>query len=100
LNWDIVEAMSTVKELTPTDGTVTEAGAGVDDEDDGVVVDDVEDDDEQPAAIRAATPATATQPNRRMGLFLLPSCIAYTFHRNVARIRRRGTPQNTGVLMR
>jgi hypothetical protein len=82
LNWDIVDAMSTEKELTLTDGTVTEAGAGEDDEDAGAE-DDVDDEEEQPAAIRAATPATATQPNRRMVLFLLPSSIAYTFHRNV-----------------
>ena len=77
--------MSTLKELTPSPaGTVAEAGAeagadaGADDEEDGVD----EEDDEQPAAIRAPTPTTATQPNREMGLFLLPSSIPYTFRRN------------------
>src|ERR1700722_6538815 len=64
LNWDIVDAMSPVKELMPSPaGTVAEAGAVVDapaDEDDdaGVV-----DDDEHAAAIRAATPTAATPPN-------------------------------------
>ena len=97
--------MSTVKELTLSpDGTVAAAGedagadeaAGVDEDDEAGGVDE---DDEQPAAIRAVTAATATQPNRGMGLFLLPSSIQYTFRRNVrARIRRRGTPQNTCVL--
>src|ERR1700722_19573753 len=86
LNWDIVDAMSTVKELMPSPaGTVTEAGAVVDapadeddDEDDaGVVEDDV-----HAAAIRAAAPTTATPPNRERSLFLLPSSIPYTFRRN------------------
>jgi hypothetical protein len=82
LSWDIVDAMSVVKELTLSPaGTV--AGA---EEDDGAVevagVDEVDVEDEQPAAIRAATPATATQPNRERGLFLLPSSIPYTFRRN------------------
>jgi hypothetical protein len=85
LNWDIVDVMSTVKELMPSPaGTVAEAdvdgGADVDDgadEDGGA-----DEDDEQPAAIRAATAATATQPNREMGLFLLPSSIQYTFRRS------------------
>jgi hypothetical protein len=93
LNWDIVDAMSTVKELTlRPDGTVADAGTAEDvaadaeaDEDaaDAEVAgaDVVDEDDEQPAAIRAATPATATQPNRESGLFLLPSCIPYTFRR-------------------
>jgi hypothetical protein len=77
--------MSTLKELTLSPAG-TEAGAddeeddeaGADDEEDGVD----EEDDEQPAAIRAPTPTTATQPNREMGLFLLPSSIPYTFRRN------------------
>ena len=75
--------MSTVNELTLSPaGTVAEPEP---DEDDPVDEDDEavgEDDDEQPAAIRAATAATATQPNR-MGLFLLSSSIQYTFRRNV-----------------
>jgi hypothetical protein len=82
LNWDIVDAMSTVKELMPSPaGTVAEADEDAGADDDGV--DEVDGDDEQPAAIRAATPATATQPNRGRGLFLLPSSIPYTFRRNV-----------------
>jgi hypothetical protein len=86
LNWDIVDAMSTVKELMPSPaGTVVDAGA---DEDDEVAAGDDEDDagvvedDEHAAAIRAATPTTATPPNRERGLFLLPSSIPYTFRRN------------------
>jgi hypothetical protein len=80
--------MSTVNELTLSPaGTEAEAGADPDDEDDdaGVDEDDAvgEDDDEQPAAIRAATAATATQPNRGMGLYFLSSSIQYTFRRNV-----------------
>jgi hypothetical protein len=81
---DIVDAMSTVKELTPSpDGTPAaalvagaaddEAGAGALDA--GVDVDDV--DDEQPAATRALPAAKATQAS-----LLLPSCIPYPFHRN------------------
>jgi hypothetical protein len=72
LNWDIVDAMPTVKELmlSPA-GTVAElVVAGLDevtalaegDEDaGGAEVVDV--DDEQPAATMAAIAATATQPN-------------------------------------
>jgi hypothetical protein len=76
LSWDIVDAMSVVKELmlSPA-GTVAEplvaglevpalaeaaADAGAD-EDAGAEVVDV--DDEQPAATMAVTAATATQPN-------------------------------------
>jgi hypothetical protein len=77
LSWDIVDAMSTVKELVPSpDGIVPEplaaalddvaadaevdAGAGADDED------EVED-DEQPAATKA-TAARPAQPIRGRGL--------------------------------
>jgi hypothetical protein len=85
----MVDEMSTVKELTLSPaGTVAEAdedeGADEPDEDDEPAeAGGVDEDDEQPAAIRAATAATATQPNREMGLFLLPSSIQYTFRRNV-----------------
>src|SRR5579863_8951840 len=78
LSWDIVDAMSTVKELVPSpDGIVAEpllagldevaadaeveAGADADGEDEV-------DDDEQPAATTAATAARATQPSRGSGL--------------------------------
>jgi len=89
--------MSTVKELMPSPaGTVAEpvvAGLDEDDEDDDEEVEEVEEDDEQPAAIRATTPATATQPSRGMTLnvpgpcerecpppcLLLPSSIPYPF---------------------
>jgi hypothetical protein len=100
LSWDIVDAMSTVKELTLSpDGTaelaagLDEAGAGAEDDaaaDDGgaaAVVDDV--DDEQPAATTATAAAAATaKPSRGRGLPpcpLLPSCIPYPFHRNAVR---------------
>jgi len=83
LNWDIVDAMSEVNELmlSPA-GTVAEADEDEDEvEDDGD--DEVVEDDEQPAAATAATAATATQLNREMCLFLLPSSIPYTFRRSV-----------------
>jgi hypothetical protein len=59
LNWDIVDAMSTVKELVLSpDGIAAEPL--------GVVPPDVgELDDEQPVAARVTTtPATATQSSR------------------------------------
>jgi hypothetical protein len=72
LSWDIVDAMSTVKELTPSpDGTaagldevpvLAEDAAG----DEGAEAVDV--DDEQPAATMAAAAATATKPNLGSGL--------------------------------
>jgi hypothetical protein len=77
LNWDIVEAMFTVKELmlSPA-GTVAEpldvadgevAGADVDAEVDvDGVVEDVELDDEQPAAASETSAAVSpTQPSER-----------------------------------
>ncbi len=92
--------MSTVKELTLSPaGTV--AAADEDDGDDPAVEDDEaagDEDDEQPAAIRPATAATATQPNREMGLFLLPSSIQYTFRRNVRGYADAGHHRNTSVL--
>jgi hypothetical protein len=72
LNWDIVDAMSTVKELmlSPA-GTVAELVAGLDEvpplaEDAGAV--GVDEDDEQPATTMAAAAATATKPNFGRGL--------------------------------
>jgi hypothetical protein len=75
LNWDIVDAMSTVKELmlSPA-GTVAEPlEAGLDEvaaADAGAVVEAevVVDEDEQPAATMATTAATATQANLGSGL--------------------------------
>jgi hypothetical protein len=104
--------MSVVKESTLSpDGTPEAAGEDAvadeaaadaeeagDEEEAGVVAVDV--DDEQPAAIRAATPATATQPKRESGLFLLPSSIPYTFRRIARGYAYAGTPQNTCVLTR
>jgi hypothetical protein len=104
LNWDIVDEMSTVKELMLSpDGTVAEPlVAGLDevpalgeDAADAEVV-EVGEDDEQPAAITAATAATATQPNRGTDLNvpwpcerggrpprpLLSSSIPYPFRHN------------------
>jgi hypothetical protein len=88
VNWDIVDAMSTVNELIPSPaGTVAAAGADEDDDDAAGADEDDEvaagvEDDEHAAAIRAATPTTATPPNRERSLFLLPSSIPYTFRRN------------------
>jgi hypothetical protein len=94
VNWDIVDAMSTVKELMlRPDGTVAEPLAAPDDEvaadadvDAGADDDEEEDeDDEQPAATTAAAAATATRLARRRRLPpgpLLPSCIPYPFRRN------------------
>jgi hypothetical protein len=73
VNWDIVDAMSTVKELMPSPvGTVAEPLDVADDEvagvdEDGVVVGDEVVDDEQPAAAREAASAAVspTQPSRR-----------------------------------
>jgi len=60
LNWVIVDAMLTVKESMPTDGTVAEPD---DDEDDepAELEEDEEAEDEQPAAARARA-ARATKP--------------------------------------
>jgi hypothetical protein len=59
LNWDIVDAMSTVKELmlSPAGIVFEPLDAVVPDEDD-------DDDDEQPAAAMATT-ASPTRPARR-----------------------------------
>jgi hypothetical protein len=77
LSWDIVDAMSTVKELVPSpDGTAAELpDAGADEDaaggEDAGAEDAAEDeddvDDEQPAATRAAPAASATQPSRGSG---------------------------------
>jgi hypothetical protein len=81
LNWDIVDAMSTVKELmlrfAGTAAVPLVAGA---DEDDVAGADvagadelDVLVEDEQPAAAKATTPAAATQRSR--GKRLPPSLL-------------------------
>jgi hypothetical protein len=75
LSWDIVDAMSTVKELVPSPAGIAaaalDAGAALDEAAAGAEVDagadaaeDVVDDDEQPAATTAATAARATTPSR------------------------------------
>jgi hypothetical protein len=101
LSSDIVDAMSTVKELMLSpDGTRLELLAGALDagaeeagaEDDAADVEEVED-DEQPAATTAATDARATTPYRETGLNvrerggcpprpLLPSSIPDPFRHN------------------
>jgi hypothetical protein len=76
LSWDIVDAMSTVKELMLSpEGTVAEPLAGLDvdaaaDADAGLDAGavGVDEDDEQPAATMATTAATATQANLGSGL--------------------------------
>jgi hypothetical protein len=102
LNWDIVDAMSTVKELMLSpEGIVPEPlVVGLDEVpalaevDAGAVV--VDEDDEQPAATMAAAAATATKPNRGRDLDrprpcepggrpprpLLSSSIPYPFRHN------------------
>ena len=104
LSWDIVDAMSTVKELMLSpEGTVAEPLAAGADEvaaaDAGAVVDAVGDeDDEHPAATMATTAAAATRPNLGRDLPwpcerechppcpLLRSCIPDPFrHHNVLR---------------
>jgi len=84
LNCDIVDAMSTVKDsvLSPA-GTVALAGDEADEADADVAGADVADvdeldelDDEHPAAARARTAATATQPSR--GKRLPPSVLLST----------------------
>jgi hypothetical protein len=113
LSWDIVDAMSVVKELTPSpDGTVAEPpAAALDevpalDEDAGADAVDDEEEDEQPAATVTAAAATATQPNRGRDLKgpwpceregrpprpLLPSSIPYPF-----RTMRSDTPTRDTV---
>jgi hypothetical protein len=83
LNWDIVDAMSTVNELMLNpEGTVAEPlVAGLDEvpalaEDAGVDegAEVVDEDDEQPAATMAVIAATATQPNLGTDLKLLWPC--------------------------
>jgi hypothetical protein len=108
LSWDIVDAMSTVKELTPSpDGTVAEPlVAGLDevpalaeaaaDAEVGADAEVVEVDDEQPATTMAAAATTATPPNLGSDLNvpwpcerechpprpLLPRSIPYPFRHN------------------
>jgi hypothetical protein len=75
LNWDIVDAMSTVKELMLSpEGTVAELlVAGLDEvpalaEVAGAEAEVVDEDDEQPATTMAAAAATATQATLGRGL--------------------------------
>jgi hypothetical protein len=102
LNWDIVDVMSTVKELMPSPaGTAAEPlVAGLDEVpalgEDAAAAEVVDEDDEQPATTMAATAATATQPNLGRGLNvpwpcerechppcpLLPRSIPYPFRHN------------------
>jgi hypothetical protein len=80
LNWDIVDAMSTVKELMLSpEGTVAEPlVAGLDEvieaAGDAGAVEDVDEDEEQPAATMAVIAATATQPNLGRDLNVLWPC--------------------------
>jgi hypothetical protein len=84
LSWDIVDAMSTVKELMLSpDGTVAEAallddGAAADEAGVDAAADELDDeldDDEQPAAVRAtATAATPAKPSGRRRLDVPRPC--------------------------
>ena len=118
LSWDIVEAMSTVKELVLSPGGIAfealpaalDEDAALDEEAAGDDVDDV-DDDEQPAATTATAAARAAQPSRGRGLTgpwpcgregrppccLFPSAISYPFRRNALGYARCGTPHDTCV---
>jgi hypothetical protein len=63
LNWVIVDAMLTVKESMPTDGTVVEPAADDEPAEAGALEElDELDEDEQPAAVRARAAPRATQP--------------------------------------
>jgi hypothetical protein len=124
LSWDIVDAMSTVKELVLSPaGTeaeplvagldevpaLAEAAADAEVDEDAEVVDE---DDEQPAATMAAAAATATKPNLGSGLNvpwpcererhppcpLLPRSIPYPFRHNAVGYADAGHPYNTRVL--
>jgi hypothetical protein len=112
LSWDIVDAMSTVKELTPSpDGTAAEPLVAGLDEVPALVEDAggaelVDGDDEQPAATMAAAAATANKPNLGSGLNvrwpcererhppcpLLRRSIPYPFRRNAVGYAEVGTP--------
>jgi hypothetical protein len=112
LSWDIVDAMSTVKELTPSpEGIVPEPPVVGLDEVPALVEDAggaelVDEDDEQPAATMAAAAATATKPNLGSGLNvpwpsererhppcpLLRRSIPYPFRRNAVGYAEAGTP--------
>jgi hypothetical protein len=86
LNWLIVEAMLTVKESMPTDGTVVEPAADDDEPAEAGALEELDelDEDEQPAAVRARAAARATQPilgrrrEYRPPLLLLLSRIPHT----------------------
>jgi hypothetical protein len=115
LSWDIVDAMSVVKELTPSpEGTVAEPPAAALDEvpaldEDAGVDEDADEDDEQPAATMAVTAATASQPNLGSGLnvlwpcerechppcLLLPRSIPYPFRHNAIDTPTRDAGQHT-----
>jgi hypothetical protein len=97
LNWDIVDVMSTVKELMLTDGTVTEPDDDeVAEDDEPAELDEDEDaEDEQPAAARA-TAARATKPilgkrrKYRPPSVLLLTRIPHTLSPGCTRISRPG----------
>jgi hypothetical protein len=100
LNWLIVDAMLTVKELMLTAGTEAEAAGADDDEpaeDDELDELDEFDEDEQPAAARARAAARATQlilgrrRNGRPPSLLLLTRIPHTFRPNVPNKADRDT---------
>jgi hypothetical protein len=101
LNWDIVGAMLTVKELMLTAGTVAEPVADADPDAAGA---DELDEDEQPAATRARAPARASQPSlgKRRNLPSLPSLllltrIPHTLSPECIRISRPGYRCSSGI---
>jgi hypothetical protein len=113
LNWDIVDAMSTVKESMLTAGTVTEPPADDDEPDEADAPDEVDElaEDEQPAAARARAAARATQPilGRRRNVpspcvreyrppsLLLLTRIPHTLSPECIRISRPGHRWSSGV---
>jgi hypothetical protein len=105
LNWDIVGAMLTVKELMLTAGTVAEPVAEPVADVDAAGADEL-DEDEQPAATRARAAARASQPSlgKRRNLPSLPSLllltrIPQTLSPECIRISRPGYRCSSGIPM-
>jgi hypothetical protein len=112
LNWDIVGAMLTVKELMLTGGTVAEPLVDAEADAEPEELDELDElEDEQPAASRARAAAAATQPTlgKRRNLpspcvreyrppsLLLLTRIPHTLSPECTGISRPGHQCSTGV---